>query len=72
MTGVRILVTGGAGFIGSQVTDLLTTSGWDVVGLADLLHQAHGSDEVPGHSTGHQFVQGSVTAGTSCASCCPK
>ncbi|NYI89369.1 dTDP-L-rhamnose 4-epimerase [Amycolatopsis endophytica] len=58
---MRVLVTGGAGFIGSHVADLLNASGWDVVVLDDLLPQAHGGEEVPGYTTAHRFVRGAVT-----------
>lgn len=36
MAGKKVLVTGGAGFIGSHLTDLLASSGHDVVVLDDL------------------------------------
>jgi dTDP-L-rhamnose 4-epimerase len=36
---MRVLVTGGAGFIGSHVVDLLVANGYDVVAL-DVLHPA--------------------------------
>jgi dTDP-L-rhamnose 4-epimerase len=38
---MRVLLTGGAGFIGSHVADLLTDRGHDVVVLDNLLPQAH-------------------------------
>jgi dTDP-L-rhamnose 4-epimerase len=40
----RILLTGGAGFIGSHVTDLLLASGYDVRVLDNLTPQVHGPD----------------------------
>jgi dTDP-L-rhamnose 4-epimerase len=40
---MRILVTGGAGFIGSHVADLLVRRGHEVVVLDSLLPQAHSS-----------------------------
>jgi dTDP-L-rhamnose 4-epimerase len=39
---VRVLITGGAGFIGSHVADRLVADGHDVVLLDALLPQAHG------------------------------
>jgi dTDP-L-rhamnose 4-epimerase len=39
---VRILVTGGAGFIGSHVVDALAGDGHEIVALDALLPQAHG------------------------------
>ena len=47
---MRILITGGAGFIGSHVADRLLTDGHEVVRLDALLPQAHGDgadDPVP-------------------------
>lgn len=40
----RVLVTGGAGFIGSHVTDLLLATGYAVRILDNLSPQIHGSD----------------------------
>lgn len=44
---MRILITGGAGFIGSQVTSAALTAGHDVIVLDSLLAQVHGPDVVP-------------------------
>ena len=52
----RVLVTGGAGFIGSHVTDALLGRGHDVTVLDDL--SGGFADNVP---VGARFVQGSVT-----------
>src|SRR3954471_8682354 len=40
----RILITGGAGFIGSHVVDLLLASGYDIRILDNLTPQVHGAD----------------------------
>ena len=55
MSGKRVLVTGGAGFIGSHVADALVARGDDVVVLDDLSngHREH----VP---EGCTFVEGDV------------
>jgi UDP-glucose 4-epimerase len=52
----RVLVTGGAGFIGSHVADALLGRGHDVTVLDDL--SGGFADNVP---VGARFVQGSVT-----------
>lgn len=57
---MRVLVTGGAGFIGSHIADLLTDTGSDVVVLDDLLPQAHGTTDIPAYSAGHRVSRGSV------------
>lgn len=43
----RILLTGGAGFIGSHVTDALLASGYDIRILDNLTPQVHGPDAQP-------------------------
>src|SRR5579885_189550 len=46
---VRVLITGGAGFIGSHVADLLLTSGYEVR-ILDVLHaQVHPGGERPSY-----------------------
>ncbi|KAB1941379.1 NAD-dependent epimerase/dehydratase family protein [Micromonospora sp. ALFpr18c] len=59
---MRVLVTGAAGFIGSQVVDLLLDQGHDVVALDALLSQAHGG-ELPAWSRRHDVVRGDVRDG---------
>jgi dTDP-L-rhamnose 4-epimerase len=56
---VRVLVTGGAGFIGSHVADALADQGHDVLVLDRLLPQAHG-DGPPPWCERHEFVIGDV------------
>jgi len=56
---VRVLVTGGAGFIGSQVADRLAGAGHSVLVLDALLPAAHG-DGRPVETERHEFVHGSV------------
>ncbi|MFU8874688.1 NAD-dependent epimerase/dehydratase family protein [Micromonospora sp. SL4-19] len=56
---MRVMVTGGAGFIGSQVADLLAAEGHEVVALDALLPQAHGG-ELPEWSRRHDPVVGDV------------
>ncbi|WP_165777485.1 NAD-dependent epimerase/dehydratase family protein [Amycolatopsis antarctica] len=58
---MRVLVTGGAGFIGSHIADLLTESGAEVVLLDNLLPTAHGAGDPPGYLGSHRFVRGDVT-----------
>ncbi|RTL70376.1 MAG: NAD-dependent epimerase/dehydratase family protein [Pseudonocardiaceae bacterium] len=56
---MRVLVTGGAGFIGSHIADLAAADGHDVVVLDALLPQAHGP-ETPAWTADHEFVRGDV------------
>ena len=55
---VRVLITGGAGFIGSHIADLLAGSGHSVVVLDALLRQAHGGSRRPDYLGRHEFVPG--------------
>lgn len=56
---MRVLITGGAGFIGSHVADRLAADGHDVLLLDALLPQAHDGD-VPVWVRGHELVRGDV------------
>ncbi|HET6501914.1 MAG TPA: NAD-dependent epimerase/dehydratase family protein [Amycolatopsis sp.] len=57
---MRVLITGGAGFIGSHVSDVLTERGHQVRVLDNLLDKAHGSSGVPAWAAGWDFVRGDV------------
>ncbi|MEV0005481.1 NAD-dependent epimerase/dehydratase family protein [Micromonospora sp. NPDC050980] len=56
---MRVLVTGAAGFIGSQIADLLAAEGHEPVCLDALLPQAHGGT-LPQWSRRHDPVVGDV------------
>ncbi|WP_219420255.1 NAD-dependent epimerase/dehydratase family protein, partial [Pseudonocardia nigra] len=56
---MRVLITGGAGFIGSHVADRLVADGHDVLLLDALLPQAHGG-AAPPWAAGHELVRGDV------------
>jgi dTDP-L-rhamnose 4-epimerase len=56
---VRILVTGGAGFIGSHIADALADSGHEVVTVDALAPQAHGAG-APAWSARHRLVVGDI------------
>jgi dTDP-L-rhamnose 4-epimerase len=56
---VRVLVTGGAGFIGSHVADALAAQGHDVLTVDALVPQAHGGDTPPWYRR-HESVVGEV------------
>ncbi|MEU0530889.1 NAD-dependent epimerase/dehydratase family protein [Amycolatopsis tolypomycina] len=58
---MRVLVTGGAGFIGSHIADLLADGGDEVVVLDNLLPTAHGSRTPPPYTGRHRFLRGDVT-----------
>ncbi|MGH3451795.1 MAG: NAD-dependent epimerase/dehydratase family protein [Haloechinothrix sp.] len=58
---MRVLVTGGAGFIGSHIADLLSASGADVLVLDNLAPTAHRAGVTPGYTRSHNFVRGKVT-----------
>ena len=42
----RILVTGGAGFIGSHTVDLLIENGYDTIIMDNLEPQVHGVEQI--------------------------
>src|SRR5690242_12964407 len=54
---MRVLITGGAGFVGSHVADRLVADGHDVLLLDALLPQAHGPG---GWEPAHEHVIGDV------------
>jgi dTDP-L-rhamnose 4-epimerase len=58
--GVRILITGGAGFIGSHIADLLANDGHSVLLLDAFLPQAHGAGAPPAWVAGHDLIRGDV------------
>ncbi|MDR7299959.1 dTDP-L-rhamnose 4-epimerase [Haloactinomyces albus] len=55
---VRVLITGGAGFIGSHVADLLAATGHKVRLLDALLPAAHGETTRPDHLGEHELMLG--------------
>lgn len=57
---MRVLITGGAGFIGSHVADALVDEGHSVVLLDALLPQAHGAAGLPAWLDGHEVERGDV------------
>jgi dTDP-L-rhamnose 4-epimerase len=57
---MRILITGGAGFIGSHIADLLASDGHSVLLLDAFLPQAHGCGAVPEWVGRHRLIRGDV------------
>jgi dTDP-L-rhamnose 4-epimerase len=60
---MRVLITGGAGFIGSHIADLLAERGHPPLVLDALLPQAHGTTGPPPWRTAHELVVGDVGDG---------
>src|SRR5262245_38306975 len=57
-----VLVTGGAGYIGSHLTDALVDRGYQVTVLDSLVPQVHRTGTWPAYANpGAQYVQGDVT-----------
>lgn len=57
---MRALITGGAGFIGSHIADLLAAKGHEVRLLDALLPAAHRAGEPPDYVDGYELVRGDV------------
>lgn len=60
MEKMNILVTGGAGFIGSHLVDALVHRGHNVRILDSLVEQVHGSSEPPHLNKAAEFIRGDV------------
>ncbi len=58
---MKVLVTGGAGFIGSHTVDLLVEKGFDVVILDNLESQVHGNQKPDYLNSKAKFVLGDIT-----------
>jgi dTDP-L-rhamnose 4-epimerase len=58
---MKVLVTGGAGFIGSHTVDLLVEKGFDVVILDNLEPQVHSNKKPDYLNTKAKFVLGDIT-----------
>jgi dTDP-L-rhamnose 4-epimerase len=57
----NVLVTGGAGFIGSHLVDALVEQGYKVRVLDALVPQVHGEDARPSYlNSAAEFIQGDV------------
>ena len=55
---MQILVTGGAGFIGSHLTEALLAAGHNVIVLDDL--STGKRDNLPDHHDNMTFIQGDI------------
>ena len=58
---MKVLVTGGAGFIGSHTVDLLLESGFSVRILDNLESQVHQGKKLEYLDTRAEFFQGDIT-----------
>jgi len=58
---MKVLVTGGAGFIGSHTVDLLIENGFDIVILDNLESQVHGNKKPDYLNPKAKFILGDVT-----------
>lgn len=58
---MKVLVTGGAGFIGSHTVDLLVEKGFDVIILDNLEPQVHGNKKPDYLNPKAKFILGDVT-----------
>jgi dTDP-L-rhamnose 4-epimerase len=57
---MKVLVTGGAGFIGSHLTDLLVEKGYDVKVFDNLEHQVHQGKKPVWLNKETEFIKGDV------------
>jgi dTDP-L-rhamnose 4-epimerase len=57
---MRVLVTGGAGFIGSHVADTLADRGHDPVLFDNLMPKAHGTAGAPEWTARHELIVGDL------------
>ena len=58
---MRVLITGGAGFIGSHLSDHLLANGYEVRVLDSLLPQVHASEERPDYLASEvELIDGDV------------
>lgn len=65
--GKSILVTGGAGFIGSHLTDKLLASGYQVTVLDNLCNGTLGNMEAARGFPDFKFIQGDILSKTDCS-----
>jgi dTDP-L-rhamnose 4-epimerase len=63
----HVLITGGAGFIGSHVADLLLARGFTVRILDNLIPQVHGETERPPYLTEHAELISATSAIVMCS-----
>lgn len=69
-SGSRFLVTGAAGFIGSNLVEALLNSGYRVRGLDNLSTGKQANIDIFGDNPAYEFIEGDITDYQTCVNAC--